>query len=145
MPLKFSVLWANHPTTRGDDAPCSTNGKSNFENQCAIRMGVALKACGVNFATFRGARCWFGHSHVIRAEELANWLKTQTTQIGKVEICKKVTYANFAGRSGIVFFRNFWGVGNQGDHIDLWDGSQIRKGDLSYFSRSQEVWFWPIA
>ncbi len=148
MAVTFSILWQNHPTTKGDNAPCkSSGGKPNYKYQCAIRMGVCLTAAGVSMRTLRGARCWHGHGrkHVLRAQELASWLKTQIAQIGRVSVQKNVTHTDFAGKKGIVFFRNFWGRGGQGDHIDLWDGSRVRKGKLDYFQRSQEVWFWPIS
>jgi hypothetical protein len=38
----------------------------------------------------------------------------------------------------------FGGSGNQGDHIDLWNGTQIARGDNEYFERSEEIWFWPL-
>lgn len=146
MAVSFAILWSKHPSNRGEDAPCKKKDDTPaFENQCAIRMGVCLKDGGINLSSFRGARCWFGHSHIIRAQELANWLKSQSGQFGKVEIKKKATWADYQNRKGIVFLMNFWGVGNQGDHIDLWDGSRMAHGDLSYFSRAQEVWFWPIS
>jgi hypothetical protein len=56
-----------------------------------------------------------------------------------------VTHADYTGRSGIVFFQDFWGTGNQGDHIDLWDGTTVRTGARDYFSRSREVWFWQVS
>ena len=39
---------------------------------------------------------------------------------------------------------NFWGPGNQGDHIDLWNGSSQAYGTDEYFYRAQEVWFWDM-
>jgi hypothetical protein len=41
-------------------------------------------------------------------------------------------------------WRNFWGTGNQGDHIDLWNGEEIAHGTLDFFIRSEEVWFWAL-
>lgn len=63
---------------------------------------------------------------------------------GAVEIRRQVTAADYMGRTGLVFFRNFWGEGNQGDHIDLWDGDELRAGAPDYFERSEQVWFWPL-
>jgi hypothetical protein len=50
----------------------------------------------------------------------------------------------FIGRQGIFAFFNFWGPGNTGEHIDVWNGSRIALGDNNYFERSEEIWFWPI-
>ena len=35
--------------------------------------------------------------------------------------------------------------GNLGYLIDLRTGQSMTKGESSYFSRSEEVWFWPVA
>jgi len=144
MAAAFGTLWANHPTNQGDLFPCSNGGASNFDNQCAIRLGIALEKSGVSLKSFRGERCWFGHGHVLRAQELADWLRHGTVAVGVPEIARNTTYASYSTRAGIVFFRNFWGSGNQGDHIDLWNGSSMPgPGDHhSYFKRSEEVWFW---
>jgi hypothetical protein len=145
--LSFRTLWDNHPTTKGDDHPCkSTNGLPNFPNQCAIRLGVALKESGMNLQSYRGARCWFGHKHLIRVEELAKWLEGQVHQVGTVKVYKpgSVAKEELNGETGIVACLNFWGPGNQGDHIDLWDGSNLRKGSSDYFDDAEKVLFWGI-
>lgn len=54
-----------------------------------------------------------------------------------------ITAESYANRQGIVLLRNFWGL-SQGDHIDLWDGSEMTHGHRSYFSLSEEVWFWDL-
>ena len=61
--ISFKKLWDNHPTVESliDDYPCKKNGKKAFDNQCAIRMGVAFEKSGVNIKTFTGAKCWHGH------------------------------------------------------------------------------------
>jgi len=81
--VTFQKLWENHPTITGDENPCTTNGKSNFPNQCAIRMGVSLARCGVDTSRIPGAiHCWHKHDkslgHIIRAEELAKGLEKQS-------------------------------------------------------------------
>jgi hypothetical protein len=126
--LTATDVWNNHPYP---DSPCDTN---LFRNQCAIRMGVALAACGVNLRSFQGAKCWVNHSprHILRAQELANWMLTQRTTFGTVKKHRRgVTFADFAGKRGIVFIQNGWGPT---DHIDIWDGSRMKGGDPSYFA-----------
>ena len=151
MPISFADLEAHYPAQQ---QPCSTNGAANFDDQCAIRMGVCLSDAGLELRGFRGARCWHGHAgrHLLRAQELASWLRLplQTRQFSDARLSRArrtriaISSADYAGRSGIVFFQNFWGRGNQGDHIDLWDGSDVRTGATDYFSRAEEVWFWGI-
>ena len=149
MPITFDDLWNSYPA---DDAPCRNGrGDSNFDNQCAIKMGVCLADAGVDLSSCRAVRCWHGHGrrHILRAQELADWLagRNGARILGAVNRHRSgVTYQSFSGRSGIVFFQNFWGRGNQGDHIDLWDGSSdtLIAGSRDYFSRAEEVWFWNI-
>lgn len=139
--LDFDRLWAAYPT---ESSPCETDGDPNFENQCAIRMGLALQDGGFPLDAFTGARCWHGHGrrHTLRAEELAAWLRSRPGEFGRATVHRRVDANRFIGRRGIIFCRNFWGPGNQGDHIDLWKRSIMRTGDSSYIARSQEVWFW---
>jgi hypothetical protein len=152
--LNFTTVWANHPTTKGENSPCQTaDGTPTFENQCAIRLGIALADSGVNLSSFPGVRCWEkGHkNHTLRVEQLVTWLKAQTKVFGKPTVYKGKTPDNgekalkeLAGKTGIVAWLNFWGNGNQGDHIDLWDGYMIRKGSLDYFSRCGHILFWSV-
>jgi hypothetical protein len=145
--LTFRTLWDNHPSVLGETAPCrDKKGNSNFANQCAIRMGAALSASGMNLASFRGARCWFGHGHILRVEEMIKWLRGQTQEVGTAVSYKPGSNAAAVvkGKTGIVACRNFWGAGNQGDHIDLFDGVTMAQGDAAYMDRSEEVVFWEI-
>ena len=60
--ITFKALWDHHPTITGDDNPCSTNGRPNFSNQCAIRLGVALARCSVDTTRIPGVtHCWHKH------------------------------------------------------------------------------------
>jgi hypothetical protein len=152
----FDTLWGNHPAheTPPNIEPCKDkHGKSAFANQCTIRLGVCFSRSGISLATYPGAFCWHGHGreHPLRVEEMKNWLNSSDAGfVGRAEISRRdsagrqKTHADYVGRKGIAAFRNFWGSGNQGDHIDLWNGSQIAHGDNDYFERSEEVWFWPL-
>ncbi len=140
--VTFKQLWNNHPTITGNDNPCAANGKVNFPNQCAIRVGVALAKCGVKTFHIPGATpCWHGHAksegHIIRAEELANGLNKYP--ISGIQNVIKVTPDDLAkelsGKTGIIFFKDYWQRtvnskkeafhNRSGDHIDLWVGSKI--------------------
>jgi hypothetical protein len=160
---QFETLWDHHPCNNGEKYPCKDkSGKPVFENQCAIRMGVCLERSGVSTKDFTGQRCWHGHNagHIIRAEELANWLQFNKHQFGSLNIFKSdKAYREALGhiklKRGIIFFRNFWGPGSQGDHIDLWNRLYTTRElqsiigalipSLSGYGRSQEVWFWEMS
>lgn len=132
-PIKFSGLWDNYP----QGSPCdgkNEQGEPAFSDQCAIRVGVALKKAGVTFKSYpKSGKCWFGHEdHILRAEELADWLKSAPRFCGWSEP-KQVTGETWVNEidslTGIVFFKDYWHRegerGVSGDHIDLWNGSRL--------------------
>ena len=137
--LTVKSLWDAHPYPA---SPCDT---TLFVNQCAIRMSVALRGAGADLGSFPGAKCYpnLKHKprHVLRAQELANWLAGQIALVGAVEKHGKVSTTDFVGRRGIVFIQDGWGPT---DHIDVWDGSAMKGGNPDYFSRGKAVWFWEL-
>src|SRR4051794_26531925 len=75
--LSFQDIWKNYPNS--DPCVNPKTSKKAYDNQCAIRIGMALEKSGVNFKTFRGPRCEsgaHGNGMVLRAEELATWLRS---------------------------------------------------------------------
>lgn len=96
--VRFEELWKHYPS----NDPClnpRTREKA-YDNQCAIRVGLALERCGVSFKTFKGPRCEFGPSGngmVLRAQELANWLGTQPF----ANCTKPKVYAGKGFQSGV--------------------------------------------
>lgn len=171
MNITFKKLWDSHPEIHGDENPCRNHdGHKAFDDQCAIRIGVALSRCGYDVTRLTGAVfCWYHpkrEGHILRAEELANALvKTPIPGVGKVV---KVTPRNFAnilrGQTGIIFFKDYWQRGGEsfrnrsGDHIDLWNGARLTTktsyfriqwgislaGRFSDFFKSKEIWFWGV-
>ncbi len=151
MTISFVRLWNNHPTnqTPPNNNPCqNASGNPSYTNQCAIRLGVALTDSGVNLTGYSGVFCWHGHGriHTLRAEQLATWLDkaSNRTNFGTPTKRSGVTSSDYTGRQGLALFKNFWGTGNQGDHIDLWNGTRLARGEASYFGLSEEVWFWEL-
>lgn len=133
--VNFSILWNNHPGR--NIRPC------NFDNQCAIRMGIALQKTGVDLKSFMGEKCWYKDhepKHILRAQELADWID-KSLYFGAKKVYKNVKSSDFIGKKGIVFIRDGWGPT---DHIDLWNGSIMKGGSSEYFSKGKEVWFWNI-
>ena len=154
--VDFATLWLNHPANLSPPIiePClDPHGKAVFENQCSIRMSVCLVKSGISLSSFKGAFCWFHHGkeHILRAEEQASWLNTPDADfVPSADIIKRsevggIHSSQFFARKGILLFRNFWGEHNQGDHIDLWNGTRMTHGTDDYFERSEEVWFWDVA
>lgn len=127
-PVTFSTVWNNYPSS--DPCVSPRTNKKAYDNQCAIRVGIALEKSGVSFAGFRGPRCEFGakgNGMVLRVRELASWLNTKpfkecgphfpTTGEGFESALK--------GKKGIVYFEDYWLRDGEklptGDHIDLWN------------------------
>ena len=161
--LSFSNLWANHSNVKRE-APLLD--KSTYQNQCAINLYAALVRSGVNAKTFRGQLSWQKNKpkYAIRAQELADWLASSFGRSGGVRMPQvqkfsgKDVFEKIKGKRGIIFFQNYYGPGNQGDHIDLWDGSRLthwaswiqiyaRLGSVGFrsdYRGSESVWFWHV-
>jgi hypothetical protein len=154
----FNQLWSNHPTIKGD-APLLSH--ATYPNQCAINLYAALQRAGFNVSTFHGLLSWDSDKpkYAIRAQEVADWLARPGTISSRIEkFSGKEVFNRIPNRQGIVFFKNYWGPGHQGDHIDLWNGSRLTdwkswarihlyiswEGVWSDFRKSEAVWFWTV-
>lgn len=136
-------------------------GQPIYEDQCAIKMSIALDAGGLSLATFPKNRSesrfvdQLGKKvrGALAAEELANWM---IKALGKpVTFDGSIALAKVQTKRGVIFFKDFWTRPNettpQGDHIDLWNGSTTPStsatayaGENTYFTRSKSVWFWEL-
>ena len=155
----FTTLWNNHPNIKGEEPLLD---KKDYENQCAINLYAALERSGVNVTTFHGQLSWQKDKpkYAIRAQEVANWLATPNGIIaGRVrKFSGKEVFDKIKGKRGVIFFKNYYGPGNQGDHIDLWDGRRLthsisiaqiylRLGPFgigSDYRKAESVWFWAV-
>jgi len=157
MPV-FSTLWSNHPVIKGDTPLLD---KKVYENQCAINMHAAWIRSGMNLTGYTGALSWEKDKpkYAIRAQELANWFASRHSHLSKVQkFGGKEAFNKIKGKTGIIFFQNYWGPGNQGDHIDLWNGIRLthwtswiqiyaRIGSFGYESdlrKAESIWFWAV-
>lgn len=155
----FRKIWSNHPNIKGD-APILD--KKVYENQCAINLSAALMRADIPLTGFRGTLSWQKGEpkYAIRAQELANWLKTPFPRIPThfEGVSAKEFSSKLAHKRGIIFFQNYWGPGHQGDHIDLWDGWRLTHwsswmriqlhlsgGSWSDYRKAESIWFWGIA
>ena len=155
----FQQLWSNHPTVKDEDPLLD---ERQYQNQCAINLYAALQRSGLNVKTFHGQLSWQKDrpKYAIRAQELANWLARPGILPGiKVQkFVGKEVFEKIKGNRGIIFFQNYWGPGNQGDHIDLWNGNRLTdwkslarihlyiswEGIWSDYRKSDAVWFWAV-
>ncbi|WP_211665345.1 T6SS effector amidase Tae4 family protein [Leucothrix arctica] len=145
---QMKLFWHNHP---GRENVCDD---TLFANQCAIRMSTALELSGVIIPVDRRIlrrctteyRAFSDHNHglvkghVLAAQELANWIKSEPSTFGSREVVH--SKEEILGRSGVIFFRDGWGTT---DHIDVWDGESLVGGFPSYFETEfKELWFWDL-
>ncbi|WP_288499735.1 T6SS effector amidase Tae4 family protein [uncultured Erwinia sp.] len=170
MRINFSALWNAHPEVSGEENPCRLkDGRKAFDDQCAIRIGVALTRCGYDMTKLPGRFCWYhskSEGHILRAEELASALRN--ANISGVRPMVKIDVKNFEKvlktERGIIFFKDYWRRGNEnflnrsGDHIDLWNGERLTsklsyfrinwglniEGIWSSFANAREIWFWSV-
>ena len=108
--VSFKMLWDNHPANQNIPVvdPCRDKyNKSAYTNQCAIRMGIALQLAGISIGTYSSAFCQHGHgrTHILRAQELADWLKNNSYIAGKPSILQKVTTQIIAVKNVLCFSR----------------------------------------
>lgn len=93
---------------------------------------------GITLKSFEGVSCWgcpTNEKQAIRAEELTNWLNDKPfAGCPKTEKFKRAEFRRkLGGRTGIVFFKDYWqrsgetGEIRTEDHIDLWDGRGFDK------------------
>ena len=144
----MKLLWKNHA---GRKNICD---ETRFVNQCAIRMGAALELSGIKlsedrrvlrrctteYRVYRDHKSGLIKGHVLAAQELANWIKSQPSTFGPRHIFH--SKEEIMGKSGLIFFRDGWGTT---DHIDIWDGAALVGGFPSYFdSDFKELWFWDM-
>lgn len=155
---------------RNEKGPC----KGGVDNQCAVRMSVALVRSGLGLDRFQtpsrihNARrsCRLAIPHVIGAEELEKYLRTA---LGKpLEFSYRdmsrpdLVMQCLRGSTGITYFNNIFKRHGQstakGDHIDLFDGQRCyneilgitpggstSSATMSFFDRADRVSFFYLA
>ena len=179
--VKFVDLWRGHPINESVTTPCIaphdlTNlegehvplGFPVFHNQCAIRMGVALRRTGVQERQLGGCSTCSVHPssdmHFINASQLANSLahasipasgrsrrspapspRTTTRSCSGAPASSTSRTAGNARRTA---------SGRQVDHIDVWNGYRSSAkwllewfswlGYYSNYANAGEIWFWEV-
>lgn len=130
-------LWLNYPSDSCSDG---------YENQCSIRLSIALEGAKVPLNLYSENKC--SHGHARGAQGLANYLKagwgapTWTYRKNRA-IAKQLLQTH----SGVIFFKNCFirqgETTKQGDHIDVWYGGKAQT--YQNFTGSDEVWFWKLS
>ena len=180
--LQFKDLWRSHPINESVQTPCIAphdlvnlegervgKGVPVFHNQCAIRMGVTLRRCGVPPSLITGVSTCGVHPredmHFINASSLAKAVaQANIAGMGKREVISgpdaAVFYPKIFGRTGIIYINDYWYRSTDrsgqptGDHIDIWNGYRPTSkwlmewfswlGYYSNYAHAKEIWFWEV-
>lgn len=137
-PVRFSALWAAYPASKPYVDAKTGKVPEGYENQCAIKVSVALFGAGEKLKSFHGATVSLsGGRAAVRAQELAAWLrKTNIPGIPALpeSIAGNDWQSKIKGRKGIIYFADYWLRQGEktpsGDHIDLWNGSRLTASGL---------------
>lgn len=180
--VAFKDLWRGHPINESVQNPCiAPRDMQNLEgtlvgaglpfyaNQCAIRLGVALKRAGVSPSALGGVTTCGAHEaaemHYINASQLARALeRASIAGVGKVEKIggkdASEFYRNLFGRTGLIYIQDYWQRTTDrpgeptGDHIDVWNGYRSSAkwlmewfswlGYYGNYAQAKEIWFWEV-
>lgn len=134
-PVKFAALWAGYPSSPPYVDPKTGKPPPGYANQCAIKVSVAIHSAGIDMKSYTAKDKVLvnGKNTAAVAENLSAWLK-QMPFCGLPKTPENITgtdwQAKIKGRTGIVFFANYWKRHEKekmpsGDHIDLWNGSRL--------------------
>ena len=165
----FKTLWDNFPELEEMKKTCVNkqgNIEAPFDNYCSILLSECFIKSGIKLNQSSGAKCWShkGNKHIIRAEEIANWLsKSPPAGFGGAENISPAEFQTIlTGRTGVIFFKDYWKRSGEsfqnrsGDHIDLWNRNKITGGSMFYRSlieflgfvsdlnKSRKVLFWEV-
>lgn len=171
--VRFADLWETYPTRHPYLDKETGKSPKGYENQCAIKVSVALHKVGIEMKSFAGAAVDVdGRKAAVRAEQLANWLKKQpfpALPAAPAMVAGTDWQDKIDGKTGIIYFANYWKREGEtdkptGDHIDLWNRRRLTNngflGTMQTFLRftlkihtgpgfsdlrnSTEILFWEI-
>jgi len=138
--IEFVKLWNAYPDKKPYLDAKTGEPPSGYENQCAIKVSVALHGAGVDMTSFKGRQVLLaGHKAAVGASQLAEWLEKQRIQgipAHPQNITGPTWQDTIKGRTGIVYFANYWLRSGEtrnptGDHIDLWNGWRLTASGLA--------------
>lgn len=140
------IIESNYPKPYSKVPPnCQDNdaaGNYLYENQCAIRMSIALSNSGLSFKTYTDPKC--SHGHARGARSLANWL-------WKNHLCQPKIYkgkdaqnikTKINSKAGILYFHNLSGEINN-DHIDIYFNNETQSNYVNLWE-AKEYWFFEL-
>ena len=154
MPISFAALKNAYPTAQRSDLYRSLGGQwpdliddPNYQNTCAVRLSIALKAGGVSIpADLREAIDGQGSPLVIKVrtmERLLTRLLGQSDWGMSKQPGVPVQASDLPPRSGIVVYHRDWS--DSTGHFDLWTGSRfVGNGNLDAMRDGHALQLWRV-
>ena len=144
--IKFPTitqLYNSYPKPYQKEIPnCDIKLKDGtylYKNQCAIRLSIALRKCGVSLANYSDIKC--AHGDALRARALATFI---SKQLGPPKILKEgITLFSDRAANGIVYFHKLGGLNE--DHIDiLYHGATQAESVFGNMWTAMEYWYFKL-
>jgi hypothetical protein len=142
--VAFANLWNSYPGGHPYVDPKTGKPPPGYDNQCAIKVSVAIHGAGVQMKSFRGAAVKVNGLPVASlAFQLAEWLKLQPfcgLPKEPENVAGKDWQEKIKGRTGIIYFEDYWRRPGEtkkptGDHIDLWNKSRLTSNGANHVRR----------
>ena len=141
---RMADLYNAYPKPYKKPTPNCTQKKANgdiaFENQCAIRLSMALIKCGYSFKNYTDPKCDHGHARGARSLASFIWRESGVPK----KLLSNISVKGISTANGIIYFHNL--DGNEGnDHIDiLYKGITQAESAYSNIWTAVEYWYFPI-
>lgn len=135
----ITQLYNAYPKPYHKEIPnCSiktAEGSYLYPNQCAIRLSMTLRKCGVSLLKYTGRKC--PHGDAIKARSLALFI---SGLLGKPEVYKSgIGLFDDRTANGIIYFHKLGG--DNEDHIDiLYHGSTQAETYYDNIWTATEYW-----
>ncbi len=114
------------------------------DNECAIRMSIALHKCGIDISESGVYRKTHKHNDIIHqpsAQALADWLASKK-RLGRPKeyshTSGKWQQIDFITKNGLIYFAHSNRGGDGPGHIDVISAGKIGSG----FYANKLIWFW---
>lgn len=131
--LSFKKLWASHPTVKGEQPLLDTKTyETNAPSTCMRRLNAPASTSRLSVASFPGRRT--SRNTLFVPKSWPTGLRRPLVGCTGLRNSRGEAFDKIEGKRGIVFFQNYWGPGNQGDHIDLWNGSRLTDWSSGFVS-----------
>lgn len=142
--ITFGMLWQNHPSPGIDpNHPNNRPCEGGPMNQCAARMGVALRNSGADMSGYTARKCSAHNTHITDVHMMVQWLR-RVSWLPQSEYDPNPTLAKYNVRRGIIAMISVRSPDGAFNHIDVWNGHSMGKGKNFWITNARWVQFWDM-